>query len=573
MESDNYWQRLTTRRMTRRRLVAGTATAGLVLGAAGIAGCGRSGGAQPAATGASGAAAKPTRGGYLHHLAAYSAGNIDPATTEDSTAYGFVETDWYDPLTRIDYQPHVDWRIANKVTPWLADSFEQVDKNVYTFHIQSGVTFHNGDPLTAQDVMFSYGRILDPATKANPNVRMYLASVDKVEAPDDRTVRITTNRPNPDFLPGISGRNTPIVSKKYVQGGGDLTKTAVGTGPFKLMSYQKDDTATATRFAGTWLKDGPYLDGIKIVLKTDDSTAAAAFTAGEADFVSLHDRKEADPVMKASPRAQSEEFPVEEIHGVVFNQTKPPFSDVRVRMALQLAIDRQAADKAVNFGDGLIGGPIVIVGKTGWGIQQDELNKLPGFRQPKAQDIAEAKRLRGEAGFGSGFKTTLGFSSTNGSAPAYAQVVQAQVKQIGIDVAVQPLDNATFTQKRVKPDYDMMIVSEGSLATPGNAAYSSFYSTGTYAKPAGVGDPDLDKIIDSQAVEFDFAKRGMIFAQIERAILEKAYKAPISTPKAIRLNQPWLHDWVDNRSAHQVVMNANAIWMSLDQAPASRRQL
>jgi peptide/nickel transport system substrate-binding protein/glutathione transport system substrate-binding protein len=517
-------------------------------------------------------AAQPKPGGYLHHLAAYSASNIDPATTEDSTAYGFVETDWYDPLTRIEYKPGVDWRIANTVSPWLADNFEQPDKNTYTFTIRKGVKFHNGDGLTARDVVFTYLRVRDPATKANPNVRMYLDSVDTVEAVDDFTVRLTTKRPNPDFLPGISGRNVPIVSQKYVESGADLTKTENGTGPFKLVSYQKDSTAQATRFAESWLTLGPYLDGIKIVLKTDDSTAAAAFTAGEADFVSLHDRKEADPVLRASPKAQSAEFPVEEIHGVVFNQTKAPLSDVRVRRAIHLVIDRQAADKAVNFGDGLIGGPIVVSGKTGWGVPPDELKALPGFRQPKDQDVAEAKRLMQEAGVTSGFKSTLGFSTTNASAPAYAQVVQAQVKQIGIDLDLQPLDNATFTQRRVKPDFDLMIVSEGSLSTPGTAALSSFYSAGVYAKPAGINNPDLDRLIEAQGAEFDYGKRGAFFAQIERMILENAYKAPISTPKAIRLNQPWLHDWVDNRSAHQVVMNPNAIWMNVDQAPSSRRQ-
>jgi peptide/nickel transport system substrate-binding protein/glutathione transport system substrate-binding protein len=541
---------------------------------AGMAACGRSGGSsQSSSSAASGtAAAQPTKGGYLHHLAAYSASNIDPATTEDSTAYGFIETDWYDPLTRIEYKPGVDWRIANTVTPWLADHFEQPDKTTYTFTIRRGVKFHNGDGLTAQDVAFTYGRIKDPATKANPNVRMYLDSVDQVEAVDDYTLRLTTKKPNPDFLPGISGRNVPIVSQKYVQSGADLTKTENGTGPFKLMSYQKDSTALATRFADSWLTIGPYLEGIKIVLKNDDSTAAAAFTAGEADFVSLHDKKEADPVLRATPKAQSEEFPVEEIHGVVFNETKQPFTDVRVRRAIHLVIDRQAADKAVNFGDGLIGGPIVVVGKTGWGIAPDDLKSLPGFRQPKGQDVAEAKRLMQEAGFAGGFKTTLGFSTTNASAPAYAQVVQAQVKQIGIEVDLQPLDNATFTQRRVKPDYDLMIVSEGSLSTPGTAALSSFYSAGVYAKPAGINNPDLDKLIEAQGGEFDYAKRGALFAQIERMILDNAYKAPISTPKAIRLSQPWLHDWVDNRSAHQVVMNPNAIWMNVEQAPSNRRQ-
>jgi peptide/nickel transport system substrate-binding protein len=570
MDGSSYWMRHKSASLTRRHLLAGTAA----FSSAALGACGAPAGKSPSGSSAapSGAISQAKRGGYLRHLAAYSAANIDPATTEDSTAYGFVETDWYDPMTRLNYTTSPDWRIASKVTPWLAERFEQVDPITYSFNIRQGIKFHDGSPLSAQDIVFTYSRIKDPATKANPNIRMYLDALDSVQAPDEFTVRLNTKRPSPDFLTGISGRNVPIVSKRFVESGGELSKNENGTGPYKLSSYQKDVAAVAMRFADTWLKPGANLDGIRIVLKTDDSTASAAFSAGQADFVMLHDRKEADPVLKINPKAVTETFPVEEIHGLLFNQTKPPFTDVRVRKAIHLTIDRQAADKAVNFGEGLIAGPIVVASKAGWAIPSDELQKLPGYRQPKAQDLAEAKRLLAEAGYGGGIKTTLGFSSTNAYAPSYAEVVQAQLRQVGIEATLQPWDNATYTQRRVKPDFDLVIVSEAGLSAPGNAAYSSFYSSGVYAKPRGIADADLDKLIDSQAVEFDFAKRGAIFQQIEREILDKVYKAPISSPKTYRLTQPWIHNWVDNRSAHPAVMNPEGIWMDLDKAPADRRQ-
>jgi len=574
MTTDSYWNGEARRRPATRRAVLKHGALGIAAIAA--AGCGRGGGSQASSSttrGSTVSTAQPQKGGYLRHLAAYSAGNIDPATTEDSTAYGFVETDWYDPLVRIVYAPSPDWRIADQVGPWLAQSFEQVDPVTSVFHLRQGVKFHNGDAFSAQDVLFSYNRVLDPATKANPNNRMYLDALAKSESPDALTVRLTTKRPTPDFLSGIAGRNVPIVSKRYVESSGDLTKTAVGTGPYKLSSYQKDATALVTRFAESWLPAGPYLDGINILLKTDDSTASAAFAASGADFLTLHDKREAEPMLKTVPKAVSEPFPVEEVHGLVFNQTQPPFSDMRVRLAVHLAIDRQAADEAVNFGEGTLGAAVVVGGKTGWAIPKEELLKLPGFRQPKTQDLTDAKQLMAAAGYSSGFKTNLGYSSTNGYANAYAQVAQAQLKQIGIDATLQPWDNATFTQRRVKPDFEIMVVSEGSMAAPATAALAGFYSTGVYAKPRGINDPDLDKLIEAQGSEIDPAKRGAIFQQIEHAILDKVYKASFGTPTSIRLNQPWIHNWVDNRSAHQTVMNPDAIWMSLDQAPADRRQL
>jgi peptide/nickel transport system substrate-binding protein len=311
---------------------------------------------------------------------------------------------------------------------------------------------------------------------------------------------------------------------------------------------------------------------MKLLLKADDSTMSAAFATGDTDILIRHDKKQADPILKANPKAVTQSAPADQVYGLTFNQTKAPFSDQRVRQAIHLVIDRQAADQATNFGDGVICGPVVVVGKTGWHIPVDEMLKLPGYRQPKAQDVAEAKRLLGEAGYGSGLKTTIGFSTSTESQPAYAEVVQAQLKQIGIDATLQPWDNATYTQRRVKPDHDILVVSEGSFSAPGSVAYANFYSTGVYSKPTGIKDPDLDKLIDSQAVEFDSDKRGVIFQQIERWILDKVYKAPISTPKLVRLNQPWVHDWVDSKNNRATVMNPDSIWMSVEQAPPSRRQ-
>src|SRR5712692_10190649 len=138
MERNKYWRRVVEARLSRRRLLARAAAGGLGLSAAAAVACGGAGGGRQSGTSAGNApqaAAQPQRGGYLRHLAAYSAANIDPATTEDSTAYGFVETDWYDPFTRILYTPGVDWRIANTVTPWLAERFEQVDKTTYSFNV------------------------------------------------------------------------------------------------------------------------------------------------------------------------------------------------------------------------------------------------------------------------------------------------------------------------------------------------------------------------------------------------------------------------------------------------------
>src|SRR5205823_6001203 len=98
------------------------------------------------------AAAQPKAGGYFRHLSPYSPANLDPYTTEDATGYGFLIRMWYEPLLTIDFKPGVDWRIETPVAPNLAESWKQEDATTYSFTIRKGVTFHNGDPLTANDV-------------------------------------------------------------------------------------------------------------------------------------------------------------------------------------------------------------------------------------------------------------------------------------------------------------------------------------------------------------------------------------------------------------------------------------
>jgi len=577
-DSQGYWQRLATRRTARRGLIQSAALGGAGLAALTVA-CGSkssggSGSSQPGAGAKTAAQGQPKTGGHLRHLLPYSAGNIDPYLTEEATGYGFIEGYWYEPLINLDYSnPNVDWRIANKAVPWLADKIEQPDPSTYVFSIRQGVKWHNGDPFTADDVIFSFKRMMTPNSGVNPSVVRFVDEVDSVTSVDDHTVKITAKRPDADFLVYLGQRNTAMVPSRYLQGGGSLAKQAVGTGPFRLTSYTKDGSGQVDRFEGYWQQGRPYLDGAKLTLLTDDATMGAAFAAGQTDILTRTDRKQVDPLTVANPKAQVRHFLEEQIQGIMFNEAKPPFNDLRVRQAVHLVIDRQEAEKAVYFGEGQISGPVVVVGKTGWFIPTDELLKLPGYRQPKDQDIAQAKQLLAAAGFPSGFKTTILVSKTVAVVPQVTEVAQAQLKKIGIEADIIGDDGATYVSKRTKGNFDMITITEGAMSLPANVAQILFSSGGVYAKGAGVNDPELDKLFEAQGSEFDFAKRGQLFQQLEHRVLDQMHKAPVGTPNVYVLNQPWVYDWIDNRSSRQTVMNTPTIWVDVDQAKQAGQQL
>jgi peptide/nickel transport system substrate-binding protein len=568
---EGYWQQRAPVRLARRSLLGSAALGGVTLAVA----CGsRTGGGQASPQPLAGSSGQPKSGGHLRHILPYSSGNIDPHTTEDTIGYGFVQDYWYETLVTFDFgNGTADWRIAARIIPWLAEKIEQPDPTTYVFSVRQGVKWHNGDPLTADDISFSFNRMISPNAGINPNFQRYVGGVASAETVDDHTVRIKSKTADADFLSNLSQRNPVIVPAKVLQSGGSLSKQAIGTGPFRLAAYTKDGSGEATRYENYWQKDRPYLDGVKMTLKADDATMGAAFAAGQTDIITRTDRKQTEPLRQANPKARSRTFLEEQIQGLTFQEGKPPYNDPRVRQAIHLAIDRQEVDKAVTFGEGQISGPVVVVGKTGWHIPTDELLKLPGYRQPKDQDIAQARQLLAAAGYAGGLKTSIMFNQTYAVVPQDSEVVQAQLKRIGVEAELKGVDNATYVANRSKGDFDLNMAIEGSMYQPGFVVTTYYRSQSLFGKAAGMADAELDRLVDAQTVEFDAAKRGQLFQQIERRILDQFHKAPLGTPTVYVLNQPWVYDWVDNRSSRQAVMNPSSIWLNADQAKQAGQQL
>ena len=577
--------------LSRRRLLKQAAIGGVALGAAALIGCGDdddddddddAGTASPTATTAPGtptATATPAvatkRGGYFKGIlfSGYSKPSLDLYTVGGGSIYTLYGKLWYESLIDPDFST-VEWLTGYNLVPKLAESWEAPDPSTYVFNIRPGVKFHNGQTLTAHDVNYSYDRRNEP--EATSNAASLARDIASFEVVDDSTIRFVSKKADVDFIENFSAyyhAGTGIMPNGAADGLYDVEREAIGTGPYRLINYTADGTMNSARYDEYWEGNGrPFLDGVDVFTGADDTTISAAFIAGKTDTVTRPDRLQAQPIIDAVPDADVVRWAADFIYGPGLNVAAKPFDDDRVRLALNLALDRLTIEKLVSFGDGLVAGPFTIP-RAGYTLTHEQLLMEPGYRQPKDADIAEAKKLLAAAGLGDGFETTLMYNP--GTALITGQVavaVQANLKKsLSVDAEIIPRERAAYTERRQESgDFDMSIEGPGGVARPGIRAQSLF-SSHSNAKSAGWNDAEMDALIDSARTELDLEARGEIFQKVERRLLDLNWFLGISAGPYFGLRQKWLRDYRDNRARITSLTNPSWVWMDLDNAPDDRK--
>jgi len=230
-----------------------------------------------------------------------------------------------------------------EIEPQLAESWEILDDTTYQFNLRQGVKFHNGQEMTAEDVKFSYERILDPETAsiAKSNFEM----VDNIEAPDDYTVIVNLEDSYADFLINVAHVYSAIVPKEVVEEHGDLMNEMVGTGPFQLEEWEPDNYTLLTRNEDYYLEDEPVVDGVRYSIMEDESARIAALRAGNTHLTSIS--SEAVTILDNTPGLDIIEYPDFDYTYWGFNVMEEPFDEAKVRLAMSYAIDRELLAEAL----------------------------------------------------------------------------------------------------------------------------------------------------------------------------------------------------------------------------------
>jgi len=401
---------------------------------------------------------------------------------------------------------------GNPFAPSLAESWTaSEDGRSYEFQLRKGPTFHNGEPITSEDVKFSFTRYRGASHD------LLASRVASIETPDPQHVRFHLKDPWPDFLTfyGTATGAGWIVPKKYIEKVGDdgYLKAPIGAGPYKFVSMKPGVELVLEANESYWRKT-PSVKRLVFRMIPDEATRLAALIAGEVDIVysirgELADELRRTPGLTLKPVSLAAPF---WLYFADQWDPKSPWHDERVRKAASLAIDRDGINKALTLGFSKLTGSIIP-------------QSFDMYWQPPAPvyDPAAAKKLLAEAGFRNGF--AAGELFCDASYANLAEAILNNFAQIGIKITLRPIERAAFLKAWGDKKYKNVI--QGGSGAFGNAATrlaAFIVGSGTYAYGAY---PDIDELFDKQAVELDNKKRTEIVQKIQQMVYERTMIAPI----------------------------------------------
>jgi peptide/nickel transport system substrate-binding protein len=397
--------------------------------------------------------------------------------------------------------------------PCLAESVSATEDGLgYEFVLRNGATFHNGDPVTAEDVKFSFERYRG----ASHDVMK--ARVAAIETPDQRHVNFKLKTPWPDFLTfyGSATGAGWIVPKKYVEKVGDdgFKKAPIGAGPYKFVSFTPGVELVLEAFDQYWRKT-PSVKRLVFKVIQEETTRLAALKRGEVDIVysirgELAEELQRTPGLTLKPVASPATF------WLYFPDqwdAKSPWHDPRVRLAASLAVDRPSINQALTLGlSKLTGNPIV-----------PDFFDFYWQAPAPPYDPGKAGQLLAEAGYPKGFDAGEYYCDSS-----YANVGEAvldNLLMVGIRAKLRPIERAAFIKGYAEKTFKNIIQSgPGAFGNAATRLEAFVVKGGTFA----YGNyPDIDSLYQQQAVELNHQRREAILHQIQRLVYQRTIYAPI----------------------------------------------
>ncbi|MFF0826411.1 ABC transporter substrate-binding protein [Brevibacillus sp. NPDC003359] len=474
------------------------------------------------------ASAKPKKGGTITVAYPYEPDTLDAHMSAGSAGvYTWLlggSLLYKDPAT-------------NEYKPYLASDYKiSEDGKTWTFTIRSGITFHDGTPLTAKSFKETFDRVLNPQTKAITAAEV-MAPIKSVKAPDDQTLVLELHEPNAAFRDALGNDITQPLSLKAIENAGeDYGRNPVGVGPWKLESWNTGEGVTYVRNeAFQWGE--PYYENQgppradKLVIKAiaDSQLRMSALESSAIDVATEVPLKDANNYRNNQNYQVMERLRPGVGLLLEMNLTRPEFQDIQVRKAINMLVNKEAIIQAVTQGEGEVAHTPLSPSTLGY----DKSLEKYGYQY----NVNEAKKLLDDAGWkvnGSGVREKDGktFSLNLLSTADFdkeAQLLQSMLGEAGIHMMIQNLEIAGYMQEVVKGNFDVTLIS-GAYDDP-DILYFYFHSSGAY-NLSGVKDDKLDSLLLKGRTTIQTDARKHVYMDVQKHLIEQAYVVPIYYDKA-----------------------------------------
>ena len=516
-----------------------------------LAGCNNSGGSASSSPTATGEAAPSAGGsktpGVLKYALTAEPTTLDPATVRDGVTIDLLQS---------LYEGLVGWNDKNQVAPLAAKELPKIsaDGKVYTFTLRDGAKFHNGRQITAEDVKYSLTRALDKRL-ASPVAMNYLddivgakdlndgktAELAGVKVIDPKTVQITLVGPRAYFLGKLTYGTGYILPKEEVEKGDKneagvyliTEKNAIGSGPFKLKEYRRQDRVILDANPDYWAGK-PKLTSIERPIILDSKTARNLYDSGELDYITLEkgdyeldkDKPELKDQIKFWDRAST--------FYIGMNQTNyAPFKDKRVRQAIAHAIDKETIVKNVLAG----------VNQTAQGVVPKGLFSYDETFRGLSYDVNQSKKLLADAGFpdGKGLPPlVLYFREQQPDLRKTAEVVKEQLGAIGVPVTLNEMEWGAYLRLNEQKKMDLFHMRWGADYLDPQNFLSILLTTKGTENYTGYSNPQYDALCARADAESDIAKRTELYREAEKIVVDDAPWVPLYYQKDLELMKPYV---------------------------------
>lgn len=410
------------------------------------------------------------------------------------------------------------------IQPGLAKEWEQLDELTWEFKLQEGVKFHDGEDFNAEAVKKTFDRVLDPKT-GSPQ-REKLSMIKEVKVVDNYTVQLILSESYAPILSILAANEGSMISPKLLDKSADqIAKSPVGTGPFKFEEWVSGQEITMIKNDEYW-GEKPKIDRVEFVVVPEDITRIAMIETGEGHITGEL------PVTEIERINDSDKMKLYRTEGlgaefIGFNTQKPPVDNVLVRQAISHAIERES----------ILSGVFLNVGKLANSTMSSKVFGYSEKIQPYEYDLNKAKSLLAEAGYPNGLELTL-YTPDLKERLNMAEVVQSQLKGIGVDVKIQVLEYGTYVEAVDNGEGHMFNAIWGNATGDGDYNQYNMFHSSSLGAPGNIFffvDPEVDRLLEIGRKELDPAKRLEIYEKTQMIETEEAVYIPIRTHEHLAL--------------------------------------